>query len=142
TTSPYVLSAINNYTYGQSALPVIKNGDNLTIVTGNGSTDPGFGDVIDAAGYGRLFAVASGASLTLQNVTLQHGREVGLSGVFADGGAIYNQGTLVLSSVMVQGNTAAGLPGYVLLHKHPLGAGQDAAGGGIWSNGSLIVENG
>jgi len=140
-TSPYVLSAIDNTTYGQSALPVIKRGDNLTIVTGNGSPNAAFGDVIDAGGHGRLFAVASGGSLTLRNVTLQNGNVLG-SGVSADGGAIYNQGTLVLSSVMVQGNTAAGFPGSILYHNKPLGAGQDAAGGGIWSNGSLTVENG
>jgi hypothetical protein len=44
------------------------------------------------------------------------------------GGAIYNQGTVVLSDVMVQNNTAR--------------ATINTAGGGIWSNGSLTVENG
>src|SRR5262245_29564588 len=93
TTSPYVLSAVNNTTDGPTALPVIKKGDNLTIVTGNGSTGPGFGNSIDAAGHGRLFDVASGASLTLKNVTLQNGHVYG-SGAWAEGGAIFNQGTL------------------------------------------------
>jgi hypothetical protein len=139
TTSPYVLSAVNNSTDGPTALPVIKKGDNLTVVTGNGSTNPGFGDTIDAAGHGRLFDVAQGASLTLQNVTLQNGHVLG-SGVSAEGGAVYNQGTLVLSEVMVQGNIAAGAHGTSSQNK-PGGAGQDAAGGGIWSNGSLTLEN-
>jgi hypothetical protein len=49
----------------------------------------------------------------------------------AKGGAIFNQGTLVLSHVLVGNNTAEGMPGI----------GEDAAGGGIWSNGSLTVEN-
>jgi hypothetical protein len=121
TTSPYVLTAVNNTTTaaqkdGPTGLPVIKKGGSLTIV-GNGDTierstasgTPAF----------RLIDVANGGSLTLENLTLQNGWA-------ADGGAVYNQGTLVLSQVTVQGNTADGLPG---------------AGGGIWSNGSLTVNN-
>lgn len=141
TTSPFIMSAVNNTTNGPTALPVIKKGDNLTIVTENGSTSPGFGDVIDAAGHGRLFAVASGASLTLKNVTLQNGGLFG-AGVSAEGGAVFNQGTLVLDSVMVQGNTAAGFPGSNFQKNKPGGTGADAAGGAIWSNGSLTVQNG
>ena len=120
TTSPYVLSAVINSTDGPTALPVIKKGDNLTIV-GNGNT-------IDAAGHGRLFDVAGGASLTLQNLTLQNGEALSAkaTGNSAEGGAIFNQGTLVLSGVTVQNNTA----GAVL-----------TAGGGIWSSGSLTLEN-
>jgi hypothetical protein len=93
--------------------------DNLTILTGNGSSSPGFGDIIDASRHGRLFNVAAGASLTLKNVTLQNGWAP------SDGGAIYNQGTLVLSQVLVQNNTSEFY----------------GAGGGIWSNGSLSVQN-
>jgi len=141
TTSPYVLSAVNNTTDGPTMLPVIKKGDNLTIVTGNGSTNPGFGDTIDAGRAGRLFDVAAGASLTIKNVTLQNGSVFG-SGTSAEGGAIYNQGTLVLNGVMVQGNTANGFTGTTFQKSKPGGAGQDAAGGGIWSNGSLRLENG
>src|SRR6516165_802715 len=37
TTSPYVLSAVNNSTNGPTVLPVIKKADTLTIV-GNGDT--------------------------------------------------------------------------------------------------------
>jgi hypothetical protein len=139
TTSPYVFGTANSSPDGPTVLPVIKKGDNLTIHTAN--TSSGFGDTIDAAGHGRLFDVASGASLTLENVTLQNGSLFG-SGVGAEGGAILNQGTLVLSSVMVQGNTAAGFPGSNFQHNKPGGAGADAAGGGIWSNGSLTLEDG
>jgi hypothetical protein len=135
--SPYVLTASNNGTNGGNVLPVISGGeifssgkgkklvtvtlpaDNLTILTGNGSTNPGYGDIIDASGHGRLFDVAAGASLTLKNVTLQNGWVSGA------GGAIYNQGTLVLSQVLVQNNTAD----------------FSGAGGGIWSDGSLTVQN-
>jgi hypothetical protein len=131
-TSPYVMTAADNTADGGNVLPVITAGDNLTILTNNGSANPGFGDAIDAGKHGRLFDVAQGASLTLENVTLQNG----LGGIVpvvgqlatSKGGAIYNQGTLVLSDVMVQNNTA--------------GNHFQAAGGGIWSNGSLTVENG
>lgn len=130
TSSPYVMTAVNNQSYGPTALPTITSGDQLTILTGNGTANPGYGDTLDAAKNGRLFAIASGASLTLENVTLQNGQVWGF-GTPAKGGAIYNQGTLVLNDVMVQNNTAKGYSG----------RGQDAAGGGIWSSGSLTVEN-
>jgi hypothetical protein len=105
TTSPYDLT---------TGLPTIKK--NVTIV-GNGDTV----ERSTAAGTPefRLFAVASGGSLTLQNLTLQNG-------YYNQGGAIHNQGTLVLSQVTVRDNTAEGLPG---------------DGGGIWSNGSLTATN-
>jgi hypothetical protein len=108
------LTQANNTTNGANGLPVIKHG--VTIV-GNGDTI----ERSTAAGtaYFRLFDVASGGSLTLQNLTLQSGLESGA------GGAIYNQGTLALSQVTVLNNTAAG----------------NGAGGGIWSNGSLTAQN-
>jgi hypothetical protein len=118
TTSPYVLTAVNNTANknGANALPQINKKDTLTIV-GNGDTI----ERSTASPAFRLFDVAAGGSLTLENLTLQNGVAAGY-----DGGAIYNQGTLVLSGVTVQDNTAEGFP---------------AAGGGIWSNGSLTVEN-
>jgi hypothetical protein len=147
TTSPYVLSAENNSTDGPTGLPVITGGnakaaDNLTIV-GNGDTierstasgTPAF----------RLFDVASGASLTLENLTLQNGLAFG-SGSSAEGGAIYNQGNLILSAVTVQNNVAQGSPGGFgcPLHECKLKPipGRPAAGGGIWSGSSLTLENG
>ncbi len=133
TTSPYVLTAVNNTTDGATDLPIIANKDSLTIV--------GNGDTIDANHWGRLFDVAKAASLTLQNVTLQNGYENG-GGASAEGGAVYNQGTVVLSGVGVYGNAAVGTSGSTITKKNMTPpCGQDAAGGGIWSNGSLTVEN-
>src|SRR5438445_1178651 len=96
----FLLGAVNNKTDGPTGLPVIKG--NLTII--------GNGDIIErstASGTPafRLFDVASGASLTLQNMTLHGGLAFG-SGVSAQGGAIYTQGTLVLDSVSVNFNVA------------------------------------
>jgi hypothetical protein len=129
TTSPYVMSVVDNTTNGPNALPVIASGDNLTILTNNGSASPGFGDSISAGGRGRLFDVANGGSLTLENVTVGGGGPIGSVRAPSKGGAIYNQGTLVLSHVLVQNSIAQGF------------YSTDAQGGGIWSNGSLTVEN-
>jgi len=126
------LTAVNNSTDGANGLPVIVKGDILTI-SGQG------GDIIQrdpAAPDFRLFDVASAGSLTLENLTLQNGRAVG-SGSSSEGGAIYNRGTLDLNGVTVQDNLAFG--GYA---DGNTTAGQDAAGGGVWSSGTLTLENG
>jgi len=111
TTSPYVLTAVDNTTDGATGLPVITANDNLTIV-GNGDTIER-STASGTAGF-RLFDVAAGASLTPQNMTLQGGLATG-AGVSAEGGAIYSQGALTLSGVTVQDNQAignAGVPEY------------------------------
>ena len=139
TTSPYVLSKVDNKTDGPTGLPVIAAGNNLTMV-GNGnsierSTDSGTADF-------RMFDVASGASLTLEKLTLQNGLEDG-SGSSARGGAIHNQGSLTLSGVTVQGNSAVGSSGANANSSSQNGSnGQDATGGGVWSNGALTLEDG
>jgi hypothetical protein len=143
----YDLTQVDNSTNGGNGLPVISNKDNLTI-NGNGDTiqrDPTLGPSVSF----RLFDVASGRSLTLENVTLQHGLAFG-SGAAADGGAIYNQGTLTLSKTIVQNNTAQGSDGAVGVVKgsKPSPAdlsgqvGADAAGGGIWSSGAVTLQSG
>jgi hypothetical protein len=136
TSSPYVLTAVNNTTDGATGLPVITSGDNLAIV-GNGDTierstasgTPAF----------RLFDVASGATLTLQKVTLQDGLASSVTSglvISGEGGAIYNAGTLDLKKAVVQSNTAQG------------GAGLPGAGGGVYSTTnfgsgvSLTLEGG
>src|SRR6516164_3677877 len=125
TTSPYVLTAVDNSTDGATGLPVIRGGnkaDSLTII-GNGDTIER-GTASGTPDF-RLFDVASGASLTLENLTLQNGLASG-SGSAAEGGAIYNQGTLVLSAVTVQNNVAQGSGVIDKSYAVP------AAGGGIW----------
>jgi hypothetical protein len=124
TTSPYVLTAADNSTDGPTGLPVIAAGNNLTLV-GNGDT------IVRSTAAGtpdfRLLDVASVGSLTVQNLTVQNGVEVG---AYARGGGVFNQGSLILSAVTVQNNRAEG------------GAGGDAAGGGIFSSGALTLQNG
>ncbi len=132
TTAPYVLAAVNNSTDGNTGLPVIAANDKLTIV--------GNGDAIErstASGTPafRLFDVAAGASLTLQKLTLQGGLATGAA-VWAEGGAIYNRGTLTLSGVTVQDNFAQGTSA------PPFAPAWEAAGGGIYSNSVLTLEDG
>lgn len=123
----FTLTEVNYAANGPTGLPVIAaNGGDLTIV-GNGAiierstAAPGF----------RLFDVAPGASLALDNLTLQGGRAINatLAG-WAMGGAIHSQGTLTLRGVVVQNNVAWGS-----------GWSVSAAGGGIYSSGTLTLEN-
>jgi hypothetical protein len=129
TNSPYVLHGL-----------VIANKDILSII--------GNGDTIDANHVCcRIFSLDNGGSLTLENMTLQNGQAFG-SGVDAQGGAIYNEGTLDLNAVIVQGCVAQGTPGsnggsiFPGPHRFPGIPGGPAAGGAIWSGGSLTLENG
>jgi hypothetical protein len=113
----FSLTAVDNSTLGPTALPLIAANDNLTIL-GNGDTierstatgTPAF----------RLFAVASGAALTLQNLTVQGG----LENTGWGGGGIFAQGSLTLTGVTVQNNIAEG-PDF----------GGDGIGGGIYVSG-------
>jgi hypothetical protein len=130
----FTLSAVDNTTDGATGLPVIAANDNLTIA-GNGDTlarspqsgTPPF----------RLLDVAVGGALTLTNQTLQGGLAFG-GGVSAQGGAIYNQGTLLLNGVTVQNNSAQGSAGQYSAGQS-VGA-QSAAGGGIYSSGALTLQ--
>lgn len=125
----FTLSEVNNTDHGATGLPVIEaEGGSLTIV--------GNGDVIQrstAKGTPafRLLDVAFGATLTLQNLTLQRGLIYsGWDGEdYLGGGAIFSKGTLTLLGVTVQNNVAQG---------HEI---QPAFGGGIYSSGALRLEN-
>ncbi len=147
-TSPYVLTTVNNASttgtnpQGENGLPIIAANDNLTIV-GNGDTiERG-----NVQAYFRLFDVASGGSLALDNLTITGGWAPGAGGTGgqnpagpsnnafaqAEGGAIYNQGTLVLNGVTFQNNRAEALAK----------SGTTAAGGAIFSyGGSVTLEGG
>jgi len=126
TTSPYVLTGVNNTTWGNTGLPVVAAHDNLSII-GNGdtierSTASGTPDF-------RLLAVGGG-SLTLANLTLQNG--VSTSPLYG-GGAIYSHGVaLTLSGVTVQNN-----------RDYAPGTVEGVGGGAIYAvYGSLTMQNG
>jgi hypothetical protein len=127
--SSFALYGVDNTTDGATGLPVIATNDNLTIIgNSNGIFRTG------TPNY-RLFDVASGAALTLENLTLQGGCAYG-SGISACGGAIYSQGSLTLDGVTVQGNAAAGSGGI------NDGVGSDGRGGGLYvAGGTVTITN-
>jgi hypothetical protein len=90
----YALSGVNNQTDGANGLPSIRG--EITI-EGNGATI----ERSRAAGAPdlRLFHVASGGSLTLQEITLGNG-----SATY--GGAIYNRGAVQVIDSTIVGNKA------------------------------------
>jgi large repetitive protein len=122
-----------SYPLGFTGLPIIAaSGGPLTIL-GNGdvierSTDTGWPAF-------RLFTVDSGASLTLENLTLQGGRAYGTDRPEDNqGGAILSLGTLTLRGVTVQNNVAQGQDTSFFKDYYA------ARGGGIYSAGTLTLE--
>ena len=76
----------------------------------------GKGHTIDAKNLGRIFSIGEGFTVTLTNATLINGRA-------AEGGAIYNDGSLTLSDVKLSDNAA------------------DSYGGAVFNNGHLVVSD-
>ena len=113
----YTLESANNTTEGGTGLPVITG--NVTI-QGSGST------ITRSSATGvtafRIFDVASGGSLTLNSLTLSNGlANNGQQG----GGAIFNHGTLAVTSGTFTNNSSPATTG--------------TSGGAIDSSGTLTV---
>jgi probable HAF family extracellular repeat protein len=131
----FTLMEVNNTLNGSTGLPTIADSAQLAII-GNGSVIER-SMVVGTPSF-RLFDVASGASLALDNLTLQGGSTG--SELWGRGGAIYNAGDLALAAVTVQNNFAQGRNGSFGIRSNggPGGWGQ---GGAIYSEGALILEN-
>lgn len=135
----YTLTEVNNTTNGATGLPTIAATEDLTVVGNGGVIERSTANETPAF---RLFDVAAGARLILENVTVQGGLAkagLGTGSATATGGGILNQGTLMLTGVTVQNNIATGgivFDGYYW--RYPT----TVAGGGIWSGGSLTIEGG
>jgi len=94
------------------------------------------------SGSGPMFYIESGGSLTLLNLTLS-------GGLGTNGGAIYNDtgGTLIISNCVFTGNTATNYAGTDGVNATSQGSpnggnggdGMSAAGGAIFSHGTLEV---
>ena len=79
----------------------IDNNANVTVVgDGTGTT------LIDANGVDRAFAVHTGASLAISNLTIQSGSPVAQSAGTQQGGAIYTDGTLSTTDVNFTANAS------------------------------------
>ncbi|VAX15665.1 hypothetical protein MNBD_NITROSPINAE01-1726 [hydrothermal vent metagenome] len=126
--APY--SGMPDSTFGRNSFPTITS--NITI-DGNGATiRRPYRDIVEEIfvhNY-RLFFVAEGASLTINNATLEHGKAwlpqdtlIAIMSPSDRGGAIYNMGTLELNNSTVQDNES----------RHD--------GGAIYSSGTLTLRD-
>jgi len=77
----------------------------------------------------RVFEISSGAVVSIEGLTVTHGRAVGR------GGGILNAGALTVSHANLSDNVVGGVPGATL------GAVVDAFGGGIFNAGTLNVRS-
>ena len=104
-----------------STLPTITS---PTILTITGPTSSSSGITIDGNNSVQIMQVNSGATVTLQYLTLENGSALGPSGFSGYGGAILNDGTLTVSNSTFSGNTAV-----------------ETYGGAISNDGTLTVTN-
>ncbi|MGO9602215.1 MAG: choice-of-anchor Q domain-containing protein [Candidatus Binataceae bacterium] len=116
-----------------STLPAIT-ANPLTII---GPTSSSSGITIDGNNSVQIMLVNSGATVTLQNLTLAHGGAAGSAAAvgLGTGGAILNQGTLVITNCAFLNNQVTGGPG---LDNSSGGLGR---GGAIFNSGLALITN-
>lgn len=131
-----ILAGVGPFELNQVALGDLHLTDDVDI-SGNGNT-------IDGLGALRIFHVWIGVSVDISDITLRNG-----AGPLV-GGAIYNQGDLVLTSSTLTNNTTTThggaiksiAPGSLVLDKCVVDNNTAVIGGGIYSSGSLkIIES-
>ena len=124
----FKLSAVDNMTNGATGLPVIAAGNTLTIVGNNATIERSSAKATPAF---RILNVASGGSLSLNDLTLSRGlsSDDSFAGV-AIGGGVRSLGTLSLNRVTVQNCIAQRNQNFGF-----------ALGGGIYSGGVLDVTD-
>jgi hypothetical protein len=126
----FSVTATGNPTIQITTNVTINAGTNSVIFQGSGTN-----------GGTRFFYVHPNASLTLNNLMLTNGGST-------NGGAIYNEGTLIISNCLLAGNYATNTNGTdgtnALAGINGNGAsgtpGGSAAGGAIYSTGPLIIS--
>jgi len=168
---PYTINLVSNGLYSLVAEAVTGSGTGLpAIVSGVDLTIAGTGATIQrstASGTPnfRIFFINNGATLRLTALTLRNGQVTGaawanggngtgnsgMAGGFAPGGAMYNNGALIVTSdTFVQngvnggagGNGGSGTSGGVIGGTGGNGgAGGNAAGGAIYNAGTLTITN-
>jgi hypothetical protein len=95
------------------------------------------GIVFNGNGLARIFTVATNVQLTLANLQL-------INGTSTNGGAIYNNGTLVISNCIIAGNSATNITGATGVSSvngngGNGSAGGSAEGGAIYSRGPMSI---
>ena len=86
--------------------------------------------IIDANTLDRVLQVASGANVTLTNLTLRNGKVLDQTSQ-NNGGGIYNAGTLTLDHVIISGNQAS----------QSDATAKQPQGGGIYNSGTLTLTH-
>ncbi len=146
---------IEDSTFGPTALIIgsfLKNPGPLTI---NGQTGPNTGITLDGNNEQRIFGVLSNGSLTLENITLQHGEAVGGNGGSSAtagggggaaglGGAIFvSSGSLtVLNCTFVSNSAVGGNGGAGGNDSAGLGGGGGGGGGAGGAGGTGAAQGG
>src|SRR5438477_1182547 len=114
-------------------------------ITGNTFIDAnGHNVIFDGFDTRRLFIVNSGASLTLQGLTLTRGRDFGADGFTpsaGQGGALYNSGTVVINRCVFSNNQVRGGSAILgpIFPPTPKSAGAPGHGGAIFNNGGALA---
>jgi hypothetical protein len=126
------LKSVDNTTGGANGLPVVGGMKAVAL------TIAGNGDTIERVGSKsfRLWDLAPAASLTLDHVTLRQGLASG------SGGAIYNQGTLMVSDCTVSRFSGGGISnagGTVTVSDSTLSGNAAGYGGGISNAGGTVT---
>jgi hypothetical protein len=129
----FELGSAATITLTSAQLPTITDEAGLTIG----------GQSVDITVSGRavgVFRVASGAKLTLNNLTVTNGN---VGGGF--GGGIFNEGTLTVTNSTLSGNTGYGggvyNSGTATVTNSTLSGNAAAEGGGIWNTGTATLKN-
>ena len=89
---------IADSTYDESNITINVN---MTIIG-----ESQIGTIINANRHGDIFNIKPGVTLTLENLTIENGNAI-------NGGAIYNQGQLILKDCIIQNNTASNYGGAI-----------------------------
>ena len=122
-----------DYRYEGSGFPegIIINKD--LKINGNGKT-------IDARGLSRIFKITNDAHVTIENITLINGNS-------GKGGAIYNEGSLVISGSTLENNNASSQGGAIYNEGSLVISGStlennnaSSYGGAIYNMGSLVIS--
>ena len=138
--STQTLTAVQDTAYGPSGVPVISS---PITIAGNGST---IQRDEDAPAF-RIITVNFVGELTLQETTIRGGVASGDAFAAADGGGVFNYGTLTLTDSTISGNSAAGSGGGVLSRgpltlTHSTISGNSArSGGGVQNYYTLTLTD-
>ncbi len=118
--------------------------DKNLVIIGNDTTNT----IIDGMNTSRIFHIPAGDTVSISGVTMQNGNGAGVqpfSGTTI-GGAIFNQGTVMLTNAMVRGNSAysaGGISNYygtlTLTNSAVSGNTTSDSGGGISNTGSTAT---